>query len=118
MYEQPTLKNFIIVIIKMDDSIDKDSQDMKHSVLKEGIGLVLMTFSMFLLLHLGVDSAVPNSKAQDYRPAFLDHFEKLEENQRNLDGNKRGKGDIIRSDPSTQFPKNFLGPMDFDFVSI
>jgi len=63
-----------------------------------------------------VDSAVPNSKAQDYRPAFLDHFEKLEENQRNLDGNKRGKGDIIRSDPSTQFPKNFLGPMDFDFL--
>ena len=71
-----------------------------------------------LLLSSGVDTSVQESKAQDYRPAFLDHFEKLEENQRNLDGNKRSKGNGIRSDSSTQFPKNFLGPMDFDFVSI
>ena len=99
------------------DSIDLDPENTKHCVFGEGIWPVLTKFSMFLLLYLGVDTAVPNSKAQDYRPAFLDHFEKLEENQRNLDGNKRGKGDIIRSDPSTQFPKNFLGPMDFDFVS-
>lgn len=64
----------------------------------------------------GVNTTVQESKAQNYRPAFLDHFEKLEENKRNLDG-KRSKGNGIRSDPSTQFPSDFLGPMDFDFVS-
>ena len=67
---------------------------------------------------LGVDTAVQEQKAEGYRPAFLDHFEKLEENQRNLEGNKKNKGNGIRNDPITQFSKNFLGPMDFDFVSM
>ena len=65
-----------------------------------------------------MNTAVQEVKPQEYRPAFLDHFEKLEENQRNLDGKKRNKGNGIRPDANSQFPKNFLGPVDFDFVSI
>ena len=62
----------------------------------------------------GAEKVAPESKPpqQSYRPAYLDHFEKLEENQ-----NKLNKGNGIRPDANTPFPKNFLGPMDFEFVS-
>ena len=70
------------------------------------------------MLVVGVNTETQETKAQNYRPAFLDHFEKLEENQRNMDGNKRKQDNGIRSDGAVQFPKNFLGPMDFEFVSL
>eukprot|EP00112_Aurelia_sp_Birch-Aquarium-sp1_P001845 Seg120.5 transcript_id=Seg120.5/GoldUCD/mRNA.D3Y31 product="Serine/threonine-protein kinase 3" protein_id=Seg120.5/GoldUCD/D3Y31 len=58
------------------------------------------------------EKVVQESKPpQSYRPAYLDHFEKLEENQ-----NKLNRGTGIRPDGSTPFPKNFLGPMDFEFA--
>eukprot|EP00794_Sanderia_malayensis_P011801 gene11801-13022_t len=63
-----------------------------------------------------VVTEVRESKAQNYRPAFLDHFEKLEENQRNVEGIGRKLDNGIRSDGAVQFPKNFFGPMDFDFL--
>ena len=69
------------------------------------------------LLFSGVDPEIQETKAQNYRPAYLDHFEKLEENQRNMGSSRRKQDNVIRTDGAVQFPKNFVGPMDFDFVS-
>lgn len=63
-----------------------------------------------------VDPEIQETKAQNYRPAYLDHFEKLEENQRNMGSSRRKQDNVIRTDGAVQFPKNFVGPMDFDFL--
>ena len=64
---------------------------------------------------LGVES---NDRQQQYRPAYLDHFEKLEQqNQRNISGNKRVNENMLKGDAGQHFPGKFLGPIDFEFVS-
>ena len=59
-----------------------------------------------------------------YRPAYLEHFEKMEQqNQRNLVNNRRVDEKVLKGDPvvgvQQQYPGKggFLGPIDFEFVS-
>ena len=53
---------------------------------------------------------------QNYRPAYLDHFEKLEENQRNMQVGNKKQDNALKPGEALQMAK-FLGPIDFDFVS-
>nr|UDP68763.1 HIPPO protein [Hydra vulgaris] len=55
-------------------------------------------------------------KSTQYRPAYLEHFEKLElQNQRNIVGNKRVNENMLKgSDPNV--PGKLLGPIDFEFL--
>jgi len=65
-----------------------------------------------------VESLDDNSGKQQYRPAYLDHFEKLEQqNQRNMAGHKRVNDNIFKADGGgPHFPGKFLGPIDFEFL--
>jgi len=67
-----------------------------------------------------------------YRPAYLDHFERMEQqNQRNMNANRRVDENILKGDGGAQqqqhqqqqqqqqqqYPgKGFLGPIDFEFL--
>lgn len=68
------------------------------------------------VIDLGLESSTGSS--QQYRPAYLEHFEKLElQNQRNLVGNRRVNENMLKaSDPHV--PGKLLGPIDFEFVSL
>ena len=69
------------------------------------------------IYYLGVQEST--GKEQPYRPAYLDHFEKLEQqNQLNMAGNKRMKENVLKGDANQHFPGKFLGPIDFEFVSL
>ncbi|XP_057309628.1 serine/threonine-protein kinase 3/4-like [Hydractinia symbiolongicarpus] len=62
-------------------------------------------------------SVETSAERQQYRPAYLDHFEKLEQqNQRNIAGNKRVNENMLKGDAGQHFPGKFLGPIDFEFL--
>jgi len=59
-----------------------------------------------------VESTSAASNQQDYRPAYLDHFEKIDQqNQRNIGGKVGGRGgeQIKGGDGGPNFPGKFLG---------
>ena len=63
-----------------------------------------------------VPAAASAQQQQAYRPAYLDHFEKIDQqNKRNMGGNKGPGG--MKGD-AQNFPGKFLGPIDFEFVSL
>ena len=75
-----------------------------------------IAFVITIHYYLGVQENT--GKEQPYRPAYLDHFEKLEQqNQLNIAGNKRMKENVLKGDANQHFPGKFLGPIDFEFVS-
>ena len=67
------------------------------------------------MINLGLETST--GKSPQYRPAYLEHFEKLElQNQRNIVGNRRVNENMLKgADQHT--PGKFLGPIDFEFVS-
>ena len=77
-------------------------------------------FAFFV--YIGLDGA--DGGGGQYRPAYLEHFEKMEQqNQRNLVNNQRVDQKILKGDPvvggGQPLPGKggFLGPIDFEFVS-
>jgi len=58
------------------------------------------------------------SQQTSYRPAYLDHFEKIDQqNQRNM-GKGRVNEQMLKGEAGQHFPGKFLGPIDFEFVSV
>lgn len=95
--------------------INSGTMIMNDTMIENNLGTMVINDDTDDSTMKSVDSG--DGKKNNYRPAYLDHFEKLEQqNQRNICGNRRVDDKILKGDAGQQFPGKFLGPIDFEFL--
>ena len=96
---------------------------LSHSPFCHDSCLIPFINILYSFYFTGVSTPVATSSQQEqqqqaYRPAYLDHFEKIDQqNKRNMGGNKGGRDQNMKGEGGPNFPGKFLGPIDFEFVS-